>query len=295
MEHISSTLLLQTLVSGLLLGLVYATMAMGLSLTMGILGVVNVAHSTFIMLGSYFAFSMLHQFGLDPLISIVLTIPVFFVIGALLDKTLIRRVSRATETAGLLILFGVMVIIENSAILVWTTDTQAINVSYTSSPLFLGDLTISRSRLIAGVLALLVVGLTHLFLQRTIIGKGIRAMAQNRDAAQVMGVNVDRLSMIVFGIGTATAAVGGIALAMIFPFTPQDHIRWLAWAFLIVIVGGLGSVRNILVSGVSIGLVEALSGVLFPFQYVYLVVYSLLALALIVRGQGLATTQQRTI
>jgi branched-chain amino acid transport system permease protein len=296
MEHISGTLLLQAIVSGLLLGLVYATMAMGLSLTMGILGIVNVAHSTFVMLGSYFAFGLLKQFGIDPLVSMALALPLFFVIGAALDRSLIRRVVvRTTETTGLLILFGVMVIIENSSILVWTTDTQVINVSYTSAPFFLGSITISKARLVAGILAVVVVGATHLFLQRTIIGKGIRAMAQNRDAARIMGVDVDRLSMIVFGVGTATAAIGGIALALIFPFTPQNHIRWLAWAFLIVIVGGLGSVRNILVSGLTVGLVEALSGVLLPFQYVYLIVYSLLALALIVRGQGLATTRRRTI
>ena len=121
-----------------------------------------------------------------------------------------------SEEWGILILFGVLVILESSAILMWTTDTQVITANYGSS-IILGNFIVARPRLYAGILALIMVGLTYFLLQKTLLGKGIRAMAQNRDAATMMGINVERLSMIVFGIGTATAAVGGVALAMVFP------------------------------------------------------------------------------
>ena len=246
------------------------------------------------MLGSYAAFELSRKFGLDPILSILVVIPLFLLIGALLERGLMRHVARAAPTIGLLILFGVLVILESGAILIWTTDTQVINTNYGSSFIF-GDFIIARPRLYAGILALILVGLTYYLLQKTLLGKGIRAMAQNRDAAMMMGINVEGLSKIVFGIGTATAAIGGVALAMVFPFTPQDHIRWLAWAFLVVVVGGLGNVRNTLVAGLVVGITEAVSGVLFPFQYVPVVIYSFLALALVIKGQGLAGTKQRTI
>ncbi len=294
MDYLQFVLLTQALLNGILLGLIYTAMAVGLSLTMGVMGIVNVAHSTFIILGSYAAFELSRYFGLDPMVSILVIIPLFFLIGALLERGLMRHVARADSTIGLLILFGVLVILESAAILVWTTDTQVININYGPS-FILGDFIIGRPRLYAGIVALIMVGLTYYLLQKTMLGKGIRAMAQNRDAAMMMGINVERLSMIVFGIGTATAAVGGVALAMVFPFTPQDHIRWLAWAFLVVVVGGLGNVRNTLLAGLVVGVTETLSGVLLPFQFVPVVIYSFLALALVVRGQGLAGTERRTI
>lgn len=294
MDYLQFVLFTQAVINGVLLGLIYTAMAVGLSLTMGIMGIVNVAHSTFIILGSYATFELSRQFGMDPLVSLVVVIPLFFIIGALLERGLMQHVAKAAPTIGLLILFGVLVVLESVAILIWTTDTQVINTNYGPS-IILGDFIIARPRLFAGIAALIMVGLTYYLLQKTMMGKGIRAMAQNRDAATMMGINVERLSMIVFGIGTATAAVGGVALAMVFPFTPQDHIRWLAWAFLVVIVGGLGNVRNTLIAGLVVGLTETLSGVFLPFQFVPVVIYSFLALALVIRGQGLAGTESRTI
>lgn len=294
MFDVPPILIYQGIVSGILLGLIYTAMAVGLSLTMGVMRVVNVAHSTFIILGAYVAFTLFRTFGLDPVIAGIFILPLFFLIGMGVDAIFMRRVATAESTTGLLILFGLLVVIESVAILIWTTDTQVITVDYGPS-ILVGDIILSRPRLVAGAISLVMVGALYFFLQRTIIGKGIRAMSQNRNAAMMMGINVDRLSLVVFGIGTMTAAAGGIALALIFPFTPQDHIRWLAWAFLVVIVGGLGNVRNTLFAGLGVGIVESLAGVLLPFQYVSLVIYSMLALALMVRGQGLAGIKRRTI
>ncbi|HET8587260.1 MAG TPA: branched-chain amino acid ABC transporter permease, partial [Candidatus Limnocylindria bacterium] len=127
------------------------------------------------------------------------------------------------------------------------------------------------------------------------LGRATRAMADNRDAAEVMGINTARLSTFVFGLGVALAGVAGVALAIAFTFAPQEHVRWLGWAFLIVIVGGLGSVPATVAAGLAVGITESLLGLFLPFQIVYLVIYVLLAAALLLRGEGLAGARERRI
>lgn len=287
-------LLGQALISGILLGLIYSLMAVGLSLTMGIMGIVNVAHSVFVLLGSFAAYQLWESFGLDPILAIPVVFVAFFFIGVALQRMLIRRVADESQTTGLLILFGVLVAVEALAILVWTTDTRVLSADYGPS-IFIGDFIIGRSRLVAGIISLVLVAALHLLLTRTRWGKGVRAMAQDAGSATLMGINVERMSAIVFGIGTATAAVGGLGLALVFPFTPQGHIRWLAWAFLVVVVGGLGSVRATLFAGLFVGVLETTSGVVLPFELVSTVVFTVLALALLYRSEGLAGVQRRSI
>jgi branched-chain amino acid transport system permease protein len=288
-------LLLQAVADGVLLGLLYTVMAVGLSLTLGVLGIVNVAHGTFVVLGSFFALGALRVLGWDPLVSVVAALPVFFLAGAVVDRVLIRRVARAPQLLGLLVLFGVMVAVESAAILLWTTDTRVITVPYTNRALHLGAITLSEVRLIGGGIALLLVVLLHAGLRLTRFGKAIRAMAQNRDVAMVLGIDVGWLSMVVFGLGTATAGAGGVVLGMVFPFDPQTQIQWLSWAFLVVLFGGLGGVGNTLAGGLTVGVIQALASVLLPFRYVFLVLYGLLAAILIVKGQGLAAVRTRRI
>lgn len=293
---ITFPLLVQTVVGGLLLGLVYGAMALGLSITMGVLQVINVAHSTFVILGSFGAYFFLQQLGLDPLLSILPVIPVFFALGMLVERTIVRRVMEAPQEVGLLVLFGLMVVLESVMVLLWTTDTRAVTSPiYGGQAITVGPVRLTISRLAAGAMALVAIAAVHLFLTRSLTGKAIRALGQGRDAASILGIKVGRLMSLVFGLGVAMAGVGGIALAMVFPFAPQDHVRWLAWAFLIVIVGGLGSVGRTLGAGLFVGIVEALSGILFPFAYVFVVLYAILALALIVRREGLMSKQARTV
>ncbi|HVB52937.1 MAG TPA: branched-chain amino acid ABC transporter permease [Candidatus Acidoferrales bacterium] len=288
-------LLLQAAVDGILIGLVYAVMSVGLSLSMGILGVLNVSHSAFIMLGSFFALGMLVFLHLDPVIAFVLAVPLFFVVGAAVHRLLIRRVERAPATIGILILFGLMVVIETGGILAWTTDTRVLTTGYTNLHFALGPLTIGWVQVLAGLLALALTGAIYAFLRFTMNGRAILAMAQNRDAAAMLGMDTDRLAMIVFGIGIGAAGAGGVAIAMIFPFDPQDQIQWLSWAFLVVVLGGLGRVENTLLAGLVIGLIQSLAGTLLPFRYVYLILYLLLFAILVVRGEGLSGVRRRAL
>ncbi|MCS7171840.1 MAG: branched-chain amino acid ABC transporter permease [Armatimonadetes bacterium] len=288
-------LLVEAMINGVLLGLVYALVSVGLSLTLGVLGIVNVAHSAFVMLGSFFALEMLWRLGAPPLLSVLAVAPVFFGVGMAIDRLLLRRTASALEAMGLLVLFGLMLVLENGAILVWTTDTRVLPWQTGQVVLTVGGIRVSLGRLLAAGLALAMILVLDAVLRRTLLGKVVRAVGQNPDAAAVLGVDVARISMLVVGAGVATAAMGGVAVAMMFPFAPQEHLRWLAWAFLVVVVGGLGGIRSALLAGLLVGELEALSGILLPFQYVYAVVYAFLAITLILRGRGLQTVQERVL
>jgi branched-chain amino acid transport system permease protein len=192
-------------------------------------------------------------------------------------------------------MFGLMVLLENVGTIIWTTDTRVITVGYTNTATMLGSVVLANVRMIAGALALLLIAGFWAFLRFTLTGRAIRAMGQNPTAAMSVGVNVRRLSAVMFGLGIACAGSAGVALAMIFPFSPNTQILWLAWAFLVVILGGLGSVANTLFAGLVVGLIQTASTWLMPFDYVYLVLYLLLAIILVLRREGLSRAVRRAI
>lgn len=280
---------------GILLGLVYAIAAVGLSLVLGIMGIVNVAHSAFIMLGSFFAFELFRRLGIDPIVAFFLSLPVFLAFGALTYRTVITRIERAGQSQGLIAMFGLMVLLENLGIIAWTTDTRVITTSYSNSAFQIGDVALVHVKLIAGLLALALISAFWAFLRFTMIGRAIRAMGQNRDAATTIGVNVAQLSAVMFGLGIACAGAAGVVLAMIYPFSPNTQVQWLAWAFLVVILGGLGNVGNTLLAGLIVGLIQAACTAYLSFEYVYLVLYVMLAVILVMRREGLSQAVRRTI
>jgi branched-chain amino acid transport system permease protein len=283
------------LADGILLGLIYAVAGLGLSLILGIMGIVNVAHSAFIMLGSFFAFELFRRLGIDPILSFFLAIPTFFVFGVIVYRLLIKRIELAPQTQGLVAMFGLMVLLENSGTIAWTTDTRVITVAYTNTATVIGGVIITHAKLIAGILSLILIAAFWAFLRFTLTGRAIRAMGQNRSAAMSVGVNVRWLSAIMFGLGIACAGSAGVALAMVFPFAPNTQILWLAWAFLVVILGGLGGVGNTLLAGLVVGLVQMICTAFLPFDYVYLVLYILLAVMLVFRQEGLSGAVRRGI
>ena len=289
------TQLAQNIVNGLALGCVYAGFALGLSLLLGILGIVNVAHSAMLMLAALVYWELVNALGVDLLIAIVPVLVLFFLLGLGLQRTFARRLEREAESTVLLVFFGVMVVIESLAVMLWTTDTRNVALGYLDGTLRLGGINLPASRLVAAALTLVLFGATYLFLTRTLVGAAIRGLAQNRDVAAMAGIPVRRLSLLVFAGGVALAAFGGVVLGMTLPFSPQEHVRWLAWSFLIVIVGGLGNVASTLLAGIALGLVEVLVGSFLSFQYTYLIIYLLLAVALLARREGLRGTPARTL
>lgn len=288
------TTLVRALANGILLAMMYTAISAGLSLTLGVMGLVNVAHSAVAMLGAYVAWEMLQRFGVDPLIALVIVSVLFFFVGMLIERLLVRRVYNEPPVASLLSLFGLMIVIESAMILVWTTTEKALPVPYASAVEILG-LRLSVARLVGGTVALAAVLAAHLFLRYSRTGRGIRAMASNRDAARMLGIDTDRLSMILFGIGTALAGAGGVAMAMVFTFIPQLHLSWLTLAILVVVIGGLGSIPRTMAAAIVIALVESLAGAYLPFEYVTVVLYGLLIATLWVRHEGLGQTEARTL
>ena len=161
--------------------------------------------------------------------------------------------------------------------------------------MLVGPVALATAKIIAGVLAVLLIGALWWFLRFTLTGRAIRAMAQDRDASLTLGINVRRLTAVMFGVGIACAGAAGVMLGMLFPFNPSTQVQWLAWAFLVVILGGLGSVGNTLVAGLVVGLVQSAAAAFLPFDYVYLLLYVLLAVILTVRREGLSRTVRRAI
>jgi len=286
---------LQALANGVMLGFIYAAVALGLSLTLGVLGIVNMAHSALLILSSLLTWQLVNGFGLHPLLAFLVVIPAFLLIGAGVQRWLLRPIRRQPESSGLLLLFGLLIVVESLALAIWTTDPRTVRLEGISASISLGPITTTTNRLLAAAIgAVAALGL-HLFLQRTMVGRATRAMADNSDAASALGIDTGRLSVLTFAIGVALAGLAGILIAMTFTFSPQEHVRWLAWAFLIVIVGGLGSVAATVTAGLAIGLTETFVGLLLPFQFVHLVIYALLATALIARGGGFMARSERRI
>jgi branched-chain amino acid transport system permease protein len=195
----------------------------------------------------------------------------------------------------LVALFGLMVLIESLGTMVWTTNTRVITSSYSNAHLTIAGATLASVSLIAGALALVLLAAFWVFLRYTLTGRAIRAMGQDRAAARSLGVDVGRLSTIMFGLGIASAGAAGVAIGMVFPFAPQTQIQWLAWAFLIVVLGGMGKVENTLAAALFVGLVQAIATSLLPFDYVYLMLYAGLAVVLVVRREGLVGANRRMI
>jgi branched-chain amino acid transport system permease protein len=289
------TTLLQNLLNGLMLGSVYAGLALGLSLVLGILGIVNVAHSALLILASLVYVEFVNVLRVDVLLAAVPVLAFFFLLGMGLQRTFVRRLEREADSTSLLVFFGVMVVVEGVAALVWTTDTRNVRAGYLDGTLRFAGLNLPVTRIVAALMTLALFAVVYLFLTKTLIGAAIRGMAQNRDVAEMVGIPVRRMAMFVFGGGIALTAFGGVVLALIVPFSPQEHVRWLAWSFLVVIIGGLGNVASTLLAGLALGLVETFTGSFLTFQYTYLIIYLLLAVALLARREGLGGTATRAL
>lgn len=288
-------LLIQSLINGALLGGVYGGVAMGLSLILGVLRVVNLAHSAFLIFGALVYWELVSGAGLDPLLMILPVAIGGYLVGLVVHRGIGQHVARESDATVMLAFFGLMVVIESIAIMIWTTDTRTVNLGYLAEVWRFGPLDLPVSRMVAAVITLASLMALHFFLTRTLTGAAVRGMAENPDVAALVGIDVVVMSRRIFALGIAYAAFGGTVLSMVQSFNPQEHLRWLAWAFLVVILGGLGSAMRTLVAGIGVGIFETVVGLVVPFQYTYLALYALLAIALLVRNEGLGGAKLRTI
>jgi branched-chain amino acid transport system permease protein len=277
----------QSVVSGTLTGSLYAMIGVGLTVVFGVMRIINLAHGEFVMLGMYGAFWSLQLWRLDPFVSILLWSPLMFLAGMLVYRHLLQAIIPGGELNTLLYTAGLSLLIANLALFVWTGDYRTIKLSYALLPMRPFGIAVPIPLAIAFGLAIGITGGLYLFLTRTDAGRAIRATSQNPEAAALMGVNVDWISMITFGLGSALAGAAGVLLAPSLYLYPTVGEILVVKCFVIVVLGGLGSVSGAIAGGVILGLVESLGAVYVSVAYKDTIGFVIFLLVLLFKPSGL--------
>lgn len=280
-------LTLQILANGLVLGGLYACIASGFSLVWGVLNVINILHGSFIVLGGYLAFFAYVKLGIHPFFSILIAAPLFFAAGYALQATLINRMIAAPVLLTLSLTFGLDLMVANGMLLAFTADFRKLILDPPLGVLALGPVVIPVDRLLAMVLALALTGLLYLLLARSRIGRAVVAVRMDREAAALMGVNIKRIYAVTFGLGALMAGVSGPLLAMVYPISPLTGPTYLGKAFVICVLGGLGSVPGAMVGGLALGVVESFGALWFGPEHAVTLSFLLLIAVLLVKPTGL--------
>lgn len=278
---------LNVAVSGLLTGLIYGLSALGLSVIFGVIRIVNFAHGEMMVVGMFIALVLFRRFGIDPLLSIPLVAAILFGFGYLLQDWVVRRVAHLAEHFQFLLMAAIGVILVNACLMIFGPDAQGAHVSYAYDSFQIGPLLVDKVRLYAGAAALIVSGLLFAFFRYSTTGKAIRACSDNYMGALVVGLNVRRLYALTFGIGTACLGAAGAILLLLIDVHPYLGPPFTLLAFIIVIVGGLGSLPGAMLGGILIGTSEALAGIVLQPSLKTAFSFALLILVLLLRPRGL--------
>ncbi len=283
------TQLVQILLLGLALGGVYALMASGLTLIFGVMGIVNLAHAAFMTLAAYLSWWAFSRFGLDPILSTVVVMPLMFGLGLLIYQLLFARSFADPRARGMTVLltFALALVVEGVLGWLFTNIYRSTTPDYASRALLFGPYYLPEAQFYATLMSILLLGLLWLFLQHTRTGYAIRATMQNRTAALVVGVNVGRISMLVFGIGMALAGASGAMMSFLFTFYPGKHWEWVAILLSLVVLGGMGSLLGALIGALLLAVVSAYVSSFYGPTWSPVTFYLALFLILLVRPQGL--------
>ncbi len=280
-------LVVNVVISGVLTGLVYGLMALGLSVIFGVVRVVNFAHGEMMTIAMYAASVLFAALGLDPFIAMLPIAAAFFVFGYVLQAGLINPFITRPEHSQFMLLVAVAIIMVNAMLMIFGPDARNVQVGYQLESFEIGTLLIDKARLYAAAAAVVAAAALFGFFKFTLIGKAIRACADNYLGAKVVGLDVKRLYALTFGVGAACVAVAGCAMVLLVEVTPSLGPAYTLLAFVIVIVGGLGSMGGALLGGVLIGVSEALAGLFIAPSAKSMFSFGLLILVLLVRPQGL--------
>ncbi len=281
----------QSLTFGLSTGAIYGIAAVGLSLVFGVLKVLNIAHGELLMLGGYISYWAFTTFGLDPFLSLVIVIPAMFLVGVVLDRILFRTINlqegEEKVKNSLLVSFGLALVIENLAITQFTADDRSIQVAYMGSGFQVQGVSLPYTSLGSFFLALVVILGLHFFLHRSSPGKAILATAEDLEAAELAGINIQRVSMLTFGLGATLAAIAGTQVALTYGISPSIGLSWTLKALIVVILAGTGSILGSFPAGLFLGVVESLSGSFLGATYSEIIGLVIFLLVLLLRPQGL--------
>ena len=285
--------LVQTLILGLLVGAVYALMASGLTLIFGVMRVINLAHGALAVFAGFLAFTLWSSWGWDPLVAIPLLVVVMFGIGWLLYVTVIKRVRGQHVSMTVLATFGIALLLEGVMGFIWGNTSHAVRTPYTDASVTIGPFYAPSALLIAAAVAVVVLAVLAVLLNRTWLGRAIRAASVNENGALLVGVSVATVAAATFAIGIATLAASGAMISTIYPFLPGSHYQWIARLLAIVVLGGLGSLPGAVAGALIIGVTEMLAtayiGAAWPVAVPFIVIF----IVLLVRPQGLMGTRLR--
>jgi len=284
---VPADIFLNVAVGGLLTGLVYGLMALGLSVIFGVVRVVNFAHGEMMTIAMYLAVTLFSAFHLDPLVMMVPIAAVLFVFGYVLQAGLINFFITRPEHSQFLLLIAVAIIITNLLLIIFGPDSQNVQTAYAYNSFQFGPLIVDATKLYAGIAALIVAGGLFVFFRYSLLGTAIRACADNYTGALVVGLDVKKFYALTFGLGAACVGAAGCMMLLIFDVTPAAGPAYTLLAFVIVITGGLGSMPGALLGGVLIGLTEAIAGLLFSPSAKSMFAFAILALVLLFRPQGI--------
>jgi branched-chain amino acid transport system permease protein len=280
-------ILLPAAINGLLLGAIYALVALGLALIYGVLHIINFAHGSILMLALYAAFFLFRLAGVDPYVAILILGPALFALGYVLQRFLIAPLSFGKDTNVLLVTLGLAIIFDNLALYLWTSNTRTIDVPYAQVFVDVGVTAIALPRLIAVGGAILIGVLFWLLMTRTDLGKAIRAVSKERHGARIVGISVDHIFAMSFGLGSAVVAIAACLLLPTFYVTPQVGNAFVLIAFTTVVLGGMGSFIGALLGGLLLGVVEAVSGIFLGESLGQIGIFIIFILVLLFRPTGL--------
>jgi branched-chain amino acid transport system permease protein len=283
------TNLLQTFVFGLLLGGVYALFAAGLTLVFGVMRIVKIAHAVFIFMAAFLAYQLNQSFGMDPIVSIVVTMPAMFLFGIVVYRLVLSRGAESPNYTEMtvLITFALALMTEGILSYLFTGTVRTVRTPYTTQAFFIGDILIPARQLYASITGFALIGALWAFLRFTRIGYAIRATMQNRTAAKTVGVNVTQVSMIAFGIGMALAGASGSLVTFLFSFFPAGHWEWIALLLSLIVLGGMGQILGAVLGALLLAVAAAFVSNQFGPTWSPLTFFLSLFIILLVRPQGL--------
>jgi branched-chain amino acid transport system permease protein len=279
--------LIQSILSGVLIGGVYALIGIGLTLIFGVMRVINFAQGELVMVGMYCTFWAFVLIGVDPFLSVVLTMPALFILGVALQSGLINRVLDALPQNQILLTIGIGLVLSNVAMLAFTSDYRILSTSYSSSSVGLSGIRLSTPLLYCFLITVVITAVLYWFLVKTDVGHAIRATAQDRDAAQLMGVNVRNMGVLAFALGAALAGAAGSLVAPTYYIYPQVGGAFTLKAFVVVVLGGMGSIIGATLGGVLIGVAESVSGTYIGSGWKDICVYTIFLVVLLLKPSGL--------
>jgi len=277
--------LVGSIILGILLGGLYAVIGLGLSLTFGVMKIVNLAHGDFLVLNCYLAYSCMSILGIDPVISLLFLVPAMFAIGFVLQKFMLERSLRIDPNAPLLVTFSISIILQNLFLLIWTPYSRGLITSYSLISLKFEPIRIPLIYLIDLIVALIIVFALRAFLKRTYLGIAIRASSQSWKAAHLVGIDTLKVRAFALGLALILSALSGVFIGLTLPFTPTSGVNYLLIAFGVLMIGGVGSMIGSIVGGVIMGLTQTLSGVLLGAGWQIFFSCIVIIIALLIRSE----------